>query len=865
MSLFKTRDWWSVQQGINEEFHSTSLAIGNIDNEPSKISTDKIVTGSFSGILRIYYPKASESNAADLLIESNLGHPILQVELGRFVPNSKELAIAVLTPRKLTVFTVASKNSDMTGGSEVFASGGGASSQDQSSQIKSYHLVEQYSHDLQRLAFNFCYGPFGGIYSADYICVQSFDGQLAFYEQDRLGFAVYLANFLVPGTIRYFRPLDAFLTFNSEMKIECYKYQTLKASMGSREKDENLSQGGKRVQVSWSVNVGEEIYDIRIARYSRYLNAAQFEILALGERSLFTIKDNGTISSQKRLDYFPSCMDLFTNADDKGQNPKHKLLIATHNKSLHVYKDPKLIWAAGTPSVPCQVRVGSFGGSPGMIVMLNDTGRLSVNYLGTDPATNPVPIMESKEFNYAEIETEHRKMQAIIRRARQAGRQEPDQKLVIKAQVPKNLDRLQQSSHTGEEPVRRATIKLYIGYTGERTLENISLTVQLPEPFTTIHKTIEISSLQGGSNRTPVIVPLMVMAPHNVSVVPHNLEAKLMGLYRGENGEPRTTTCKFMLPLILAGSIVPQKKSNTEHKILVQTNQPPPPLEQLFGDCFEGDANTQVGNSLTYKYVNGDDVTILVSKNAGRYRIQSNSFGALLLLVKELIRRLTDFFAESEQPFSASFPEAISFHDYFQVIETHFKCRRQLQKSMNQLKDRAHQFRSIQKRLLVRFKDRNPTPLNGMDLLFQETHNQLIQLSRIIEEQQNQLNDAQGQLTACTELICLLISVKHQMDDKETAVLRSHLSPVVHDNDEHGWEEVVDAGITHLLRTTLAKNARESGTAPQPLTMEKDTKKLQRHLALMYDRISKGMKIYVPPPKKTTKKKAPTKAPLSGQ
>jgi Bardet-Biedl syndrome 9 protein len=56
------------------------------------------------------------------------------------------------------------------------------------------------------------------------------------------------------------------------------------------------------------------------------------------------------------------------------------------------------------------------------------------------------------------------------------------------------------------------------------------------------------------------------------------------------------------------------------------------------------------------------------------------------------------------------------------------QCRRNLLKASSELNDRAHQFRLIEKRLLVRFKDRNPAPLSNLDLLLRSTHNQLMDL-----------------------------------------------------------------------------------------------------------------------------------------
>jgi len=50
--------------------------------------------------------------------------------------------------------------------------------------------------------------------------------------------------------------------------------------------------------------------------------------------------------------------------------------------------------------------------------------------------------------------------------------------------------------------------------------------------------------------------------------------------------------------------------------------------------------------------------------------------------------------------------------------------------------ERAHQFRSVQKRLLVKFKDKNPQPLQHLDLLLDDTCQQLNALSVTVDEAQ---------------------------------------------------------------------------------------------------------------------------------
>lgn len=44
-----------------------------------------------------------------------------------------------------------------------------------------------------------------------------------------------------------------------------------------------------------------------------------------------------------------------------------------------------------------------------------------------------------------------------------------------------------------------------------------------------------------------------------------------------------------------------------------------------------------------------------------------------------------------------------------------------------QLNDNAHQFRVIEKRLLVRMKDRTYLPMGGLEVLMHETYNCILQ------------------------------------------------------------------------------------------------------------------------------------------
>ncbi|KAL9653336.1 hypothetical protein ABK040_001972 [Willaertia magna] len=825
MSLFRVREWWGIKCGVGEEFDRGSLCVGDVDNE--RTGGDKIVVGSLSGMLRIYKPQKNAYFPTDLLLEKQLEAPILQVEIGKFIPNSKDNALGVLMPRKFAVYTIikeGTNNGDFLGNDPKEST---------SNQIEGYSVHLYYEHPLQRLAFNFCYGPFGGAFGKDFVCIQSFDGQLSFYEQDHFTFQRFLSTSLIPGPICYSKSIDCFVTYNSSMEVEAYKYQMLAASSGSNQKEQV---NGKKVKATWTVNVGEEVYDIFVGRYSQNVSSGQTEVIVVGEHTLFTIKENGELSSQMRLDYFPAAAELYRTGNDSTQ--KQKLLLATHNKTLMVYKDPKLIWAAGTSTIPVSVKIGTFAGIKGMIVLLDDEGNLTVNYLGTGAISNPVPTLEAKDVDYEQLEEETKRLQQIIRRTKRNQKDEMVERLIIRAQIPNSVD---PESFSANAEHKRVTIKLYLSFTGEDSiLENLMLNINVEKPFYVTQPTIYIETLKGGSQITPVIMPITVYGGNGCT--PRTLEASITAIYHDPTSQqPKTAFCNFLLPFGLCGSIIPAKKITT-HKVTLETNRLPLPMLSLFEDLISHDdietKNLVSDNILTFQFSNGLDVTVLISKNAGRYRIQSSSFETLFIMSKELIRRLKDcsqvMQKEETTPLKIEFTENIPFYSYFDIIDEHFKNRKGLKVYYEQLDNLAHQFRSIQKRLLIRYKDKNPTSINSLDTLFENTYNEILNTSLKIDKTQSSLKILSHSLSCSTSLILLLIQLNIGLSDNEMEVLENYITPVVND-DIPGWEETVDSALAFLLSTTLTKNPKDK-PIEEPEELQ-NTTKLKKRFALVFDRL----------------------------
>ena len=137
------------------------------------VGETKIVLGSFSGILRVYKPSIPEYNVADLILEEDLGAPILQLRLGKFFLGTNQLGLAVLHPRKLAVYELAAGGAERNEGT-------------------SYYILEKhYEHALgidgeHFSVFNMCSGIFGGGDGHDNIVVQSIDGKLQIFEASQV-------------------------------------------------------------------------------------------------------------------------------------------------------------------------------------------------------------------------------------------------------------------------------------------------------------------------------------------------------------------------------------------------------------------------------------------------------------------------------------------------------------------------------------------------------------------------------------------------------------------------------------------------------------------------------------------------------
>lgn len=64
----------------------------------------------------------------------------------------------------------------------------------------------------------------------------------------------------------------------------------------------------------------------------------------------------------------------------------------------------------------------------------------------------------------------------------------------------------------------------------------------------------------------------------------------------------------------------------------------------------------------------------------------------------------------------------------------------------------------VQKRLLNRFKDKNPSPLNNLDFLLTHTYSKIIDMTNTVDKEKEKMASANSYLANILE-ICILLTV----------------------------------------------------------------------------------------------------------
>jgi Bardet-Biedl syndrome 9 protein len=121
-------------------------------------------------------------------------------------------------------------------------------------------------------------------------------------------------------------------------------------------------------------------------------------------------------------------------------------------------------------------------------------------------------------------------------------------------------------------------------------------------------------------------------------------------------------------------------------------------LTEFFADSEVIKSNP---NIIGFNYPNKCEVTIITSKNGGRYRIQSSHYEALLFMTHQIIIRLSEYY---NYDINFYMDDELIYTEYMNIVENHFKLFNNKQEMNDELEKYTGLYTIIQKNLLSKYK-----------------------------------------------------------------------------------------------------------------------------------------------------------------
>ena len=166
----------------------------------------------------------------------------------------------------------------------------------------------------------------------------------------------------------------------------------------------------------------------------------------------------------------------------------------------------------------------------------------------------------------------------------------------------------------------------------------------------------------------------------------------------------QSVVTEFDLPLsffLRVGSIVKDSK----FKITLCTNKDvisiPNIFKELTSEYIDSELIKSASNAIGFMYPNKGDVTIIISKAGGRYRIQSSHYESLLFITQVIFNKLSEIYSYDIEIF---IEDDMSIKDYFNIIETHFNLMEKRKNQNAELEKYSNLYTIVQKNLLNKYK-----------------------------------------------------------------------------------------------------------------------------------------------------------------
>ncbi|TKR92526.1 hypothetical protein L596_007163 [Steinernema carpocapsae] len=616
---------------------------------------DQIIIGSPNGTVAVLDPGGKIENRQEMgiLMEQTFAEPVIDICAGNFIKNMDFAAIAILHPNLIRFCRFKSDNNE------------------------SHRLDSMFEHKLPFIAYNMCHGSFGRS-SHDQVCVQSLNCALAIYEAEHHVFTRTVVNAIHPGPIGY-SPQGELIVLASGHTLSLIKFQALAVASNSGQ--------GKKLAVDWSFELGDAAVDLAILNES-----ANPAIAVLCRRTVYCFSPLGRMYYMFRMDTVAISFMLYHTSSD----PRIQMCISTSTQTLLFYTFSsttanqnfplRLVWTSQVDFAVSKITMCSFGGTLRcLMVLLSPEGKISI---GTEPSLYRLPDTETRYIDFQEKRKELADLEKQIKRTAKVNKEvEENAKFKIRY-VVQPIDS-QSSAYDSLESVPSLTINVEVDSPiGKQVYIDVKSSFFCQKRHFTLQE----------SERELTVTTFVKDRPV------HDLRCEITAT----TSAAESFVAEFKLPLALACRLVPSVRS-AQVKLTVSSTEPCLELSKLYPE-FSINNLTSIG---IQPYCSKSDAvsSIFTAVKSNRYRVQSDHFDHLYMIVEDLVERVKKLQPNARLECVLPFDNVVMQVDKFTDLEEkRIKLSSTVQKS-------SVQMRHIESAFLSRLKEVDVSPSANDDFL----------------------------------------------------------------------------------------------------------------------------------------------------
>ncbi|XP_053625043.1 protein PTHB1 [Plodia interpunctella] len=782
MSIFKVKHWWSNIKFQDNEIKSGIQNAGclRVNRFSSYSDGDCILVGE-EYLLKIYKPSPNQETS-DTLLEAHLSDVILQIETGKFLAGAADRQIIVLHPQCYAIYELRRKEGHTDAGEQ-----------------NALELVIK--HSFPQKAHSLTYGPFGNVKSRDFICIQSLDGHLSFFDQASILFTCIFADVIIPGPVCYIASSDLFVICKSTWVLEIYSYQQLRefSEINARLK-KNIPQ--------WIYNAGEEISTVQVIQTSSNFSS----VVALGERHLYCFQDNGLMKYMIKFDFIPICFHAYLIGWYYEPTARLLIMVSSEDSKLFVYEGTTLLWSCDLLHKAIAISRCFLRYLPGGLITLSADGVVTVNIMGTEPDLNVnagsmMNEVIDPDVIQAELDDVEEQLERILGNKGEEPSYSIDQLVKIKADVGKPVQNLK--GYSDDEVLHLLMCPLVIIMTCDdpKLIQSVQITYHCNPPFACSDSTICLDEINGSE-----IIETQVFMTSDTNIAQTTVE--IFFTITDSVGKIGVFSKYIMLPMSLYCSPTDLASEN-ELELRITSNHPCIELAKIFTDFAEEELLKHGSNpnviTLMYRNTKGN---VTIRGHGNYYSVETSDFSEIIAVMDHFIIKLEDHYARmgnKDFKYHIEMEKETNkqlIHRFLKSIESHAKERTKLKKFEDDLNVLQKQFTLVQKKLLVQYGSLPPRDCGPLELLMRDTHGRLVDTVKEILQCRENVNRAGGNLASVGHLIIYILKRATQDEFKIKLIEEMLALDTLYDLYQE-WEESVTQSISYILNHVLQKSEKD--------------------------------------------------------